>query len=148
MDLQRTMNKLKRIIDELWDLRIKKELEELDADDKTRLEQIQSEITKIEAHINEVDVKNSAIQEAIQSAKELNDEICGYFQANSRRMTLVEKSAKEVIDEILNHPNVYLQDTEEEPNKREENVNLLKECSKYLGDDYRRDEIERIISHQ
>lgn len=60
-------------------------------------------------------------------------------------MSLVEQSAKDVIDEILKYPDAYLRDTEEHPNGREENVNILKACSKYLKDDYRRAEIDRII---
>ena len=55
-----------------------------------------------------------------------------------------QKTAKKVIDEILNHSDAYLQDTEEYPNRREENVYLLKECSKKLMDGYRRDEIDSI----
>ena len=145
MDFQRILNKLKRIIDELWDLLMKKESEGLDADDMARLDQIKEAVAKIEAEMSAKGGKVSVIQEAIQTVKELIDDIEGRNQTMMKTKTPVEGAAKEVIDEILDHPDVYLHDTEEEPNKREENVELLKGCAKYLKNEYRRDEIDRVI---
>lgn len=75
MDLQRTMNKLKRIVDELWDLLIKKELDGLDANDKNRIDQLKGELKKVESSMNTKGIKNSSIQRLIQLAKELIDEL-------------------------------------------------------------------------
>ena len=75
MDLQRTMNKLKRIVDELWDLLIKKELDGLDANDKNRIDQLKGELKKVESSMNPKGIKNSSIQRLIQLAKELIDEL-------------------------------------------------------------------------
>ncbi len=75
MDLQRLLNKLKRIVDELWDLLIKKELEGLDADDKTRIGQIKDEVARIEESMEAKGTKISVIQKLIQLAKELIEEL-------------------------------------------------------------------------
>ena len=75
MDLQRTMNILKRIVDELWDLLIKKELDGLDADDKKRIGQLKKEVKKVASSMNAKGIKNSSIQRLIQLAKELIDEL-------------------------------------------------------------------------
>ena len=75
MDLQRTMNKLKRIVDELWDLLIKKELDGLDANDKNRIDQLKGELKKVESSMNTKGIKNSSIQRLIQLAKELIEEL-------------------------------------------------------------------------
>lgn len=75
MDLQRTLNILKRIVDELWDLLIKKELDGLDADDKKRIGQLKKEVKKVESSMNAKGIKNSSIQRLIQLAKELIDEL-------------------------------------------------------------------------
>ena len=75
MTPQQTLNKLKRIIDELFDLHIKKQLDGLDANDKKRINQIKEDVVKIETAINAKGIKISVIQKAIQVAKELIEEL-------------------------------------------------------------------------
>lgn len=75
MDLQQTLNKLKRIVDELWDLLIKKELAGLSAGDITRINQLKEEVAKMEASLKEKGIKISVIQKLIQLAKELIAEL-------------------------------------------------------------------------
>ena len=75
MDLQQTLNKIKRIIGELFDLLIKKQLDGLDENDKKRIKDIKSELNKILDNLNKNDVKVSIIQKAIQLAEELIDEL-------------------------------------------------------------------------
>ena len=71
MNPQQTLNKLKRIIDELFDLLIKKQLDASEVDDKTRINQIKEDVVKTETAMNAKGTKIAVIQKAIQLAKEL-----------------------------------------------------------------------------